>query len=125
VSETKKGRKPKANPIAVAAWRQARNASALETAKRFDISEKTVRNYCRDFGDAARASREQWRIEHEIREAEQLDYAIMMHKLALRLAKEAQEEFERDPSWHNFFAAQSAAFRLVPREFHNKKPTDW
>lgn len=125
MSDVKKGRKVKVDPVTVARWRQARKASIVETAKRFGISEKTVSNYCRDFGEEAERQRSEWRAKKEIEEAEGLARAEWVVDSNLRWLHEANAEFERDPSITNLFSVIDVANRLVPREFRNKKPGEW
>lgn len=125
MSEVKKGRKVKADPVKVAAWRQARKASIAETAKRFGISEKTVSNYCRDFGEEAERQREQWRIKREHEEWEELESEIEWYEMKLRWVRAVQEEAQRNPTPENHWAAIAAANSLVPKAFRFKKPGQW
>lgn len=125
MSELKKGRKVKVDPLRVAGWRQTRNASIAETAKHFGISEKTVSNYCRDHGEQAKRNRELWNIRRDREVVATIEEEAEHLFTRMRLAQEAHEEFIRDPSWENFFRANSAANRLVPKEFMNKKPDAW
>lgn len=122
MNEVTKGRPIKVDPIKVAAWRQARKASIAATAKRFAISPATVKRYCRDHGAEAEIARADWRLQNEIADAERLEYASGMLSTTIRWMEEAQEEFQADPSWENFFIAVAAASRIVPREYQNKKP---
>jgi len=125
MTETKKGRPAKVDPVRVVRWRQARKATIAETAKRFGISPATVKRYTRDHSEEAEQARANYRAEREIKEAEILDYNVKIAAAVQRRAKEADEDFQRDPSWANFFRALSWASRLVPREYLNKKPGDW
>jgi len=125
LSDVKKGRKVKVEPVLVARWRQARKASIAETAKRFGISEKTVSNYCRDFGEEAERQRAEWRTQREIEEADQLEEGALRFASLVDWAREASEAFEKDPSWENFFRAIGSANRVVPTQYRNKKPSEW
>lgn len=125
MSDVKKGRKVKVDPVTVARWRQARKASIAATAKRFGISAKTVSNYCRDFGAEAERQRAEWRTKREIEEADLLDEGARNFATLLSWAREASETFEQDPSWENFFRCISAANRVIPKQYRNKKPGEW
>lgn len=122
MSEERKGRKVKADPVTVARWRQSRKATAAETAKQFGISERTVRAYCKEFGAEAEKQRRQWHLDCLQAEVDALEYYERNLILSIQCAKEAHEEYARNPTTENFFFAICAANRMVPREFRNKRP---
>lgn len=68
MSELKKGRPLKVDPLRVAGWRQTRRASIARTAKHFGICRKTVSNYCREYGEAAAMARAEWRFQRDLKE---------------------------------------------------------
>jgi transcriptional regulator with XRE-family HTH domain len=123
MSEVKAGRKVKIDPIKVAAWRQARKASIKETAARFGIGDATVKRYCQKHGAEAEQARADYRIEQEIREAEDIEYASGLLEIRLAWAREAHEEYMQNPTTDNYFEAIMRANQLVPREYRNKKPS--
>ena len=122
MSDIKAGRKVKVDPVKVAAWRQARKATIGETAKRFGIGDATVKRYCRDYGAAAEKARADWRLEQEIREAEEIEYASRLLEIRLQWAREANEAYRKNPTPENYYEAIMRANQLVPREYRNKKP---
>ena len=72
------GRPPKVDPIKLVAWRQGRNASITETAKRWNVSEATVKRLSREYGKAAEAERQRY-------ENERLDKELEAHAYELRV----------------------------------------
>lgn len=69
----KGGRPYKADPIKVIAWRQAHSASIRDTAKRWRVSEASVKRWTKTCGEAAKLERqryEQDRLDRELREHE-------------------------------------------------------
>ena len=84
MSSVKKGRKIKLDPLRVAGWRQSKGASIAATAGHFGISRRTVTNYCRDYGEAAKQARNDWRFNRRVDEYEKgiaegdRDLAVLM-----------------------------------------------
>lgn len=70
MNNVKKGRKLKIDPLRVAGWRQSKGASIAETAKHFGVSDRTVTNYCRTYGEAAKQARNVWRFNRRVDEYE-------------------------------------------------------
>ena len=69
----KGGRPFKVVPIKLVAWRQAHKASIRETAKRWCVSEASVKRMSRDYGEAAIQERKRWegeRLDTELRYAQ-------------------------------------------------------
>ncbi|MCE7796544.1 hypothetical protein LWE61_08205 [Sphingobium sufflavum] len=124
MNERRKGRKVHVEPVAVVRWRQACKATIADTAKRFSISEATVKRYCRDFGEQAEQERAQYRIDREIAEAEAVDHAAFIAATNMRWFQEREEIYQKDPSWYNFFAMLGHAYSMVPQEYRNKRPGD-
>ena len=58
----------KLDPRRVAGWRQSKRMSIAQTAAHFNISRRTVTNYCRDYGDEAREARRVWPIKQKLAE---------------------------------------------------------
>lgn len=102
------GRPPKVDPIKLVAWRQGRKASIAETAKRWNVSEATVKRLSRDYGQAAEAERERY-------ELERLDKELAAHEYELRMMFLRQRN--EHLSWVSFgwFGAEQAA-KNTPRE---------
>ena len=87
----KVGRPPKVEPIKLVAWRQAHKASIADTAKRWHVSEATVKRLCRQYGEAAELERQRW-------QCEQLDRELQEHEYAYRVM------FLRQRSQHLYWA---------------------
>jgi hypothetical protein len=78
------GRPRKADPIKLVAWRQAHKATVADTAKRWNVSRRTVQKFCRDFGEAAKAERKRFELERLDAELEAHERAYEMMFLRLR-----------------------------------------
>lgn len=76
ISKRKGGRPFAVEPIKLVAWRQAHGASIRETATRWNVSEATVKNFCKKYGDAARHERARW-------ECERLDQELHWHEFGI------------------------------------------
>jgi hypothetical protein len=102
------GRPPKVDPIKLVAWRQGRNASIAETAKRWNVSEATVKRLSREYGKAAEAERQRY-------EQERLDEELEAHAYGLRTMFLGQRN--RHLNWVDmkWFSAVEAA-RATPNE---------
>lgn len=55
-----RGRPHKWNPQIIAGWRYAKGASIAETARKWMVSNDTVKRACRDYGDGALEARHAW-----------------------------------------------------------------
>src|SRR4051794_34127026 len=70
------GRPPKVDPIKLVAWRQGRKATIAETAKRWNVSEATVKRLSREYAKAAEAERERYQMERLDKELEAHEYDL-------------------------------------------------
>jgi hypothetical protein len=102
------GRPPKVDPIKLVAWRQGRKATIAETAKRWNVSEATVKRMSREYAKAAEAERERF-------QTERLDKELEAHEDDLRMMFLRQRN--EHLSWVSFrwFGAEEAA-RGTPDE---------
>lgn len=76
VCKGKGGRPYAVEPIKLVAWRQAHNATIKQTAEKWRVSEATVKNLCKKYGDAARHERARW-------ECERLDKELHWHEVGI------------------------------------------
>lgn len=124
------GRPPKVDPVKLVAWRQGRNASIAETAKRWNVSEATVKRLSREYGKAAEAERQRYELERLDTELREHEYGQRM--LFLRYRNEhlswvsfgwftAGEAARGTPNEAAVMAARQAAMDKADDEFRQ----DW
>jgi hypothetical protein len=78
------GRPPKVDPIKLVAWRQGRKATIAETAKRWNVSEATVKRMSREYAKATEAERERFQMERLDKELEAHEHDLHMMFLRQR-----------------------------------------
>ena len=74
----------KVDAIKLVAWRQGRNASIAETAKRWNVSEATVKRLSREHGEAAKAERQRYQMQRLDEELQQHEYELRVMFLGQR-----------------------------------------
>lgn len=123
---SKGGRPSKVDPVKLVAWRQAHSATVAETAKRWNVSEATVKRLSREYGDAAKAERKRWQCERLDEELRQHEYGYRMMFLSQRNKHigwvdlqwfTACEEARGTPTEAATEAAREAAIERADREF--------
>lgn len=124
------GRPPKVDPIKLVAWRQGRKATIAETAKRWNVSEATVKRMSREYAKAAEAERERFQMERLDKELEAHEDDLRM--MFLRQRNEhlswvsfrwfgAEEAAKGTPDEAAVMAARQAALDEADRQFRE----DW
>jgi hypothetical protein len=124
------GRPPKVDPIKLVAWRQGRKATIAETAKRWNVSEATVKRLSRDYAKAAEAERERFQMERLDKELEAHEHSLQMMFLRQRNDHlswvslrwfSAEEAAKGTPNEAAVMAARQAALDEADRLFRE----DW
>lgn len=124
------GRPNKVDPIKLVAWRQGRKATIAETAKRWNVSEATVKRLSREYAQAAEAERERFQMERLDKELEAHEYDLWrmyhgqknehLNRVAFRWFG-AEEAARGTPNEAAVMAARQAALDEAEREFRE----DW